>query len=940
MRRSFFTFFLLLISACGPSDGPLDPSEATSTDLEGYWVAEGTDSIGSPLITTFGFVNATRAVLVLPLETNGIVAPAGAPLSVVYQNPPNGLPSDQQYATYSVGGGELVQTVLADVATPPGTAYSTRILAITPRESLTLESSQASSGQRTYTWHARCPAPNEAGWDYYRAHFPGCPPAIALGNSIAFDEHGDIHAVHGVGAVTGCEVTTYTYITEACLPRHIAMPAIDSSAIDVKDGVVRVAAVLRDYRLVVYSRRLDEADFGPEQVIDAAPGTTRAMRFVRGTERPTLMWSGTTTGLDSLAHSYVLEDDGTWTKRSDEAMAYPFDSAVAANGDVYFVKNDFVHRVTQDGTPLGEPIAIPLPAANLGITTPIHVTPSGRIEIVYESRVLGENPGGSGGAVIGNEAYLLQRTGTTWTQTLLGNQYGAWIATHGDGPARVVITTAKAFRPELAMHTIEGGEIISTELLHGGGAFGLGSTPEYFHVPQAVTHDDGSVAATFDGASIYVKRGPPARRVPARGQVTFIAGEGVAHLRADDGRFDCTDDCFFDAAVGEGVLVHAEAPPGWTVSIGGCYESTTYGATSCRLLVRDHQFAVSVFAERTAVESRLTTGNMNLSSVATAFDARGSKFVVQAEFNPGVTDFRIGNTTLSLDAHSPRALVGYDRDSGDAWITPLPAAPLGLAALPDGGAWVVAAIDGSVDFGSGPVGASGEQSLVRVRYGTDGTTTDAEVIDSGSRAFFTVSRANVDADGTVAAVVRSDSDWLFVRAATDSTATETVISIAPSAGTPTLIAISGARSLVAFDSAIVLFDGATLAGVRTFGGGADLTDVALTETRAFALVVANAESDLGGMTCAAGQACVASYDDGLDLVAQSASASTGDPSALAVFEDAVIIASGGFSWAYDGDLNLTAEPVAYPSAQTLARGQSDDALLLLHVGELIELRPR
>lgn len=106
-RFLFASAVLSMFSACGPSDGPLDPSEATSTDLEGYWVADGTDSIGSPLVTTFGFVNAARAALVLPLETNGIVAPAGAPLSVVYQNPPYGLASDMQYATYSVSGGQL-----------------------------------------------------------------------------------------------------------------------------------------------------------------------------------------------------------------------------------------------------------------------------------------------------------------------------------------------------------------------------------------------------------------------------------------------------------------------------------------------------------------------------------------------------------------------------------------------------------------------------------------------------------------------------------------------------------------------------------------------------------------------------------------------------------------------------------------------------------------
>lgn len=919
--------FLLVLGGCGggDGDGTVTPSRVTAADLEGYWVAEAPpDSIGGVLRTTFGFTSAQRAPLVLPFALYDLPVPEGDPVSVVYRGIAGSADQeDIQYATYSVDRGRIHQIVLGDIGSLPGTEYSTQILQFTRGESMTIESDLDPSGARTYRWHARCPLENPAGWQDHRGHLPDCAPGLALGASIAFDARGDLHAVHGIGEAARCEVPTYAYVSETCIPRFFEIPMFRWSAVDVTDGVVRIALTLIDERVVVFARRLDEPDFGPAELLDPAPGTARAIRFLEGAERPTVLWSGTTSGFDDVLHRYTRQNDGTWTKDSDDAIGYPFDATLTPEGDVVFANDDGVQRVTTEGTPVGTPIAMP----STRRIAPLHVTPSGRIQLVYS----GEALTGPGGALIGNGAVFAEWNGTAWEEIALGASTGeAWIVSSDDGPARVVTIAQSGPVVDLVLHTIEDSQV-RTELGIPSAPFGAGGRPDYVR-PSAVVGPEGHVAFVLDGRQLWIRRDEPLVRQPATLNVTFAGSAPGLRIRSDDGRFECTSDCTLDVEVGERIFFHVDAPPGWRSTLS-CHESSILGRTSCFVPIRAATQTLSVTAERTPVQRTLFVGGEALMSVGTTFDARGDRLVLQAELNPGRTDLTVGATALTLASHAPYALVGYERSSGDAWITPIPSATLALAAEPDGGAWLVAAVLGTATFGTTTVGTLGTTSLVRARYDADGAFVDVTTLASG--ASLVVHVADVEPDGTVAAAITDGVTRFFVHADTSGTATRTEL---PIAGMPIDLAMDGARSVLALDTGLVTTNGASVVGSRPLSNATTL-DVAIHGERVVALVNAFGPVDFGGGS-RTGDVFVVRYDGSLTHVADvMATTGTGRTHHIAIVADATIVAVADQVFRYDPNLDDALEPLARELGTALASGQDEDSLMLMYPGALVELRP-
>lgn len=925
--RSRVVALLLVLGGCGGDDdgGTVTPSRVTAADLEGYWVAEAPpDDIGGVLRTTFGFTSAERAPLVLPFALYDLPVPEGDPVSVVYRGIAGSADQeDIQYATYSVDGGRIHQIVLGDIGALPGTEYSTQILQFTRGESMTIESDLDPSGARTYRWHARCPLDNAAGWQDHRGHLPDCAPGLALGASIAFDARGDLHAVHGIGEAARCETPTYAYVSETCIPRFFELPMFRWSAVDVTDGVVRIALTLIDERVVVFARRLDEPDFGPAEVLDPTPGTARAIRFLGGAERPTVLWNGTTSGLDTVLHRYTRQSDGTWTKDSDEAIPYPFDATLTPTGDVIFANEDGVQRVTVEGTPVGAPIAMP----STRRIAPLHVTPSGRIQLVYSGDALT----GPGGAPIGNGAVFAEWNGTAWEEIALGAGTGeAWIVSHDDGPARVVTIAQSGPVVDLVLHTIEDGQV-RTELGIPTAPFGAGGRPDYVR-PSAVVGPAGHVAFVLDGRQLWIRRDEPLVRQPATLSVTFPGDASGLRVFSEDGRFECTSDCTLDVEVGERIFFQVDAPPGWRSTLS-CYESSILGRTNCFVPIRAATQTLSVTAERTPVQRTLFVGGTALMSVGTAFDVRGDRLVMQADFNPGATNLVVGTTELTLGAHTPYALVGYERTSGDAWITPIPVATLAIAAAADGGAWLVASVLGSATFGATSVGTPGTTSLVRARYDAAGSLVDVAALASG--ASFVAHAADVDPDGVTVAAVTDGATRFFLHANATGTPTRTEL---PLVGMPTKIVLDGARSVLALDTGLVTTNGAAIAGSRALSNATTL-DVAIHGERVVALVNALGPVDFGGGP-RTGDVFVARYDGALAHVADvMAITGTGRTNRIAMVTDATIVAVADQVLRYDPSLDDALEPLPYDLGTALASGQDDDSLMLMYPGMLVELRP-
>lgn len=689
------------------------------------------------------------------------------------------------------------------------------------------------------------------------------------------------------------------------------------------DGVLRIALTLLDEQVVVFSRRLDEPDFGPGEVLDAAPGTARALRFLKGAERPTVLWNGTTTGLDATLHRYSRQSDGTWTKDSNDAVPYPFDATLTPDGDVVFASEDGVQRVTTEGASVGAPIAMPSPRR----VTPLHVTPSGRIQYVYA----GESLTGPGGVPIGNSAVFADWNGTAWEETVLGAASGeAWIVSHDEGPARVVTLAQSGPASDLVLHTIVEGQVRS-ELGIASAPFGAGGRPDYVR-PSAVVGPEGHVAFVLDGTRIWIRRDEPLVRQSATLSLSFEGGAPGLRLYSDDGRIDCTSDCTVDVAVGERLLFHVDAPPGWQSTMS-CYESSILGQPSCFVPIRAATQTLTVTSERTPIQRTLFVGGSALMSVGTAFDARGDRLVLQAEFNPGRTDLVVGTTELALATHAPFALVGYERSTGDAWITPIPGATLALAAASDGGAWLVDEVLGTATFGATTVGTPGTTSLVRVRYDANGTAVEAITITSGVNLVAYV--ADLEPDGTLAAAVADGPTRFFVYADASGTATRTEL---PFDGMPLDLAMDGARSVLSLDTGLVTTNGAAIVGSRALSN-ASVLDVSIDGDVVVALASAIGPVDFGGGP-RTGNVFVARYDGALEHVADvMATSGTGRTNHIATVGDATIVAVADQILRYDAMLESVVEPLELAVGTPFASGRDEDSLMVIFPGALIELRP-
>jgi hypothetical protein len=122
-----------------------------------------------------GLLPEAEARRQLPVAENGIVIPASKGVSTSYEAATWGAVIFTNYvATWGVSGGKLVEDVLADRDGPLQATWSTPIRALTPRRSLTLDSSRDVTGQRTWTWYDRCPVFEETPWPS-----PTAPPPSA-----------------------------------------------------------------------------------------------------------------------------------------------------------------------------------------------------------------------------------------------------------------------------------------------------------------------------------------------------------------------------------------------------------------------------------------------------------------------------------------------------------------------------------------------------------------------------------------------------------------------------------------------------------------------------------------------------------------------------------------------------------------------------------------
>jgi hypothetical protein len=920
--RRLLAPLLFLLAACSKPGDPIDPATATSRDLEGWWLHR---SDAGSQHSILGLLSETEARRQLPVEENGIVIPPPEGLSTSYESGGWGEVLYTNYvATWSVSGGQLVENVLADRDGPLDATWSTAIRALTPRQSLTLQSSQDPSGERTWRWYERCPVFMDTGWHAYSVPIPGCAPSLAQGNSLAFDDEGHLHAAVGVLTGDRCVKPVYAYVTKGCEPRRYVLPDFGHSAIEVRGGVVRLALVTANAQVLVFEGPAGALTF-QQTLVDNGPVPTNGLRFLPGAERPTLLLRADRVNDTPLLTTYTLEGSA-WTKRTGAQVPFPFASSIAPGGDVVFVRDFAVHRVRPDGTPVGAPLALP---RERPVPEPPVVTEDGRVQVVLEGRDLGDVLGGQGGRVVGRELVFAEWGGQRWREVSLGRGYEAFFVNGPGGVTRLVVSLEKASQPSWALYELRDGVIVATERITSAGAFAPGATPDFYTRPRAVVDAAGAIGFSAIGLDLSYRApgGPPERR-PAS-MTLALRGTGGGRVVSDDGRIDCRGECLVTGATGERILVRAIPDPGSALRMP-CYDSAILGGDRCYLELLGTGDTFLVDTMQTPYERTLSIGNPGGSALSARASARGERVLLQANLTTGVTSFAIGATELSLAAPAQRALVGYDRASGTGWTTPLPEDALALQALPEGGGWVVLAVFGVVELGGRQLGAVNTRQVLRVRVDATGKVTDSALLAEGDSLFQFAAAVALDGSAVVAFRTPSAPQAQFARLDAAGASSQGSLGVdAP----PQRAWVDGERALVTAGSTLVSLQGGTVAGSRTFSG-VTLSAAALQGGRAVVGLTLSVEADFGGGVRPPGD-YLAQYDAALALTAQAVL--TAPAVAVAAFDDgAVGMLSNritGGTWAARFDAALAArgalEPLDLKNVLIQNSSQDENSLVLL-----------
>ncbi len=937
MTRRIITRGLLAITlllGCGDDDDVgmmIDPTDVEPDDLYGYWTfIPPMVGAGGGNGVTFGFARPEDATSELPLAEN-MIAPQTEPVAAVYDGAPPSW-TLEQLTTFSVEDGNILQTVLRGAEAPPGTMYSTEIFDFAARSSMTIASRNDPSGRRTYTWSERCRTENPAGWRQFNGLV--CPNFVSTGTSLFVDRFGDVHVVNGTGTdgPPSCPPQpTFSDMTRACVPRQSEWPNLKLSAMTATDDDVLRVAYLRtssnvaeNDNLVIAERPL-RGDTWTRTVIDAAPpGAGAYLEWSELPSGPALLFVGTNASV-ALYH-----DEGSTFRKEmlDVAGILPRDAAIGADGRLVVAGNNGIARQTATGF---ERIDMP-PGARA--TTSVHVDSQNRVHAIFDVGDVGER-------VRAIAATYGIYEDDEWTLRSLGPLYNPMIATEGDGPLQVFHHVDKASRPALALTTLldEGG--IGSILLAPGASFSPMSSPENFVQSRLHRGADGTFAATFDGAQVYV-RDPMPPRVESKRVTIAIEGEGSVRVRSLDGLVDCDDDCEVMVPLGTRLPIAHETPIGTAVtSVSSCLSSDFVQFGYCWVDVSD-DVEVRVAIQRSPILDIFPLGDTRGTAVATRFATRQRKLALAVAFNPGVTDFPIVGTTFTRpDEDGMEALAVWDRDSRAGWVRSLPVAPLAIAPTDDGGAFALISVASPTAIDGMTVGASARTTPVRLRFDAEGDLMAATALtDVSSSEVIAIVAGEITYNGTAVAVATSTGGFPSMSHTErslalhiDAAGTQTVTPLDTPYLESAVVAIEGARTVIGGartgGSDFFVIDGANVSAQVLDGGAIQRIAIGSEATYGLFAVTGTFAGESGPF--------VLTTHGGNGAVARSVSLADADMRSLglAAVAGGAIVLDGPRARRFDGSLNEIGGQDLPFTGQVFAAGPAFGALgVLLYQGRM------
>lgn len=727
VMRRLFPVLILLAGCPGSSTG----GPASTEGLFGFWRPTDGEQ------TVFAFASASDAEELFNLSGNQL-APQTEPVAAVYE-----LDELKQLTTYQASATELTQTVLADVGSPPGTKFSTRIYEFERGVKLRLES-KAKPPSREWAHFDFCPRSQNYGWGALQV--TACPNPLTTGGSMAYDAQGRLFVFTGSGLSpgSGCPpAPAFLEVSRGCgVTQYEAPNARVSSTRAHADGVLRTAYLSLDNTLRVRERAPGAKVF-TEATLQTALSTTTLILLDHRT--PLLV-----TGASSMSGPLVF-------RREADAWApspLPRKAGGAVVGPIVHAVVDAQQRLwlLAGGELLREgPGGFETQPAPVGTPTSLYVEPEGVPHVLTNT-------------TRGLEYTVL--AGTTWERHVVDSAGTGVIVTHGARPLRV-LTTASAFRTPSgevtpwrhpALISVHDDGHLESELT--GGVFNFMPA---INTTFAAVGPRGEVAASLTGEQVLT-RSPRGRLFPAAKQLDLVIEGPDVVVRSDDGRIRCEKSCTVDATLGERIAFRVEPRPGVAVTLASCDTPRRTKEAPCFFSVvppmnastAERNAFFTVKSRRTPLASAVTAANAQ--GLATTFGLQGDSLAVGVLFTGTANEYLLDDVAIPVTGtFESLGLVVLNRTTKRSTFVPLPRG-VGVESIqPDGrgGAWAVLSISNQVvRIGTTSLGASQTTSFVVIHL-TDTGLVDGNVtlVSFPRNAPLAVIGADLAPDGTAALVI-------------------------------------------------------------------------------------------------------------------------------------------------------------------------------------------
>lgn len=546
------------LAACGgdPGEGAsIAPRSVTASDLEGYWYHEETSTVLAFQTAEDAFWDTFTWIDDLfgePISTAWFLTtiPSGGA----------GIPDVRQAATWSVGGGHIDQTVLAEssgLAGDRGTKYRTDIKKFRARHSMTLESG------KTFNYGASCADFVRPGRFFFRATVDygsegnlACSGTYFVGYvGLGVDPEGGVHSVTTIAdnnlSLLGSSLYPCAPLAASwdggCDARRWPTEYSDGEALTIDPTTMTIHSVHSvdvpgEPGKILYRIRPigAAADVEPFTVVDPLTGSTqvRMLVFARG-DTGRVVVGNTIYERDGQAFTAVTP---TLPGAGAPTLAA---GAFGPDGRLYTMSAQhlYIESATEPGT--FDTVALPRPSRDNGLGVGMAVGPDGDVHVTYPYDIVS-----SGGFVSGSHGVYARYDGAAWHEIEMGLL----------GRSKVAVTEAGE---PILLHALVKGADVSYYLSRVRANDTLDSWRVLFGVTETGTLEPwtnpalavggGRVAYTTQGITVGVADlealFDPERERPTAPLTLTFEGTGHGRVVSDDGRVDCAETCTVDVPI-------------------------------------------------------------------------------------------------------------------------------------------------------------------------------------------------------------------------------------------------------------------------------------------------------------------------------------------------------------------------------------------------------